>query len=136
LHGRVGDLNNQLSVGLGLHDAELRFNRLDRCLDASYGLFVIAPEADEPGFRVEWGLLRRRPADKPPEVPIVSRDDNRPKAVGRGRHQVVGRSPLQHVAGELHIVSMSLDACRKELQEVLEDWILLGIRLGHTLPVA
>lgn len=29
----------------------------------------------------------------------------------------------------------SLDACRKELQEVLEDWILLGIRLGHTLPV-
>ncbi|MGI8913986.1 MAG: type II toxin-antitoxin system HicB family antitoxin [Chloroflexota bacterium] len=31
--------------------------------------------------------------------------------------------------------ALSLDACRKELQEVLEDWILLGIRLGHTLPI-
>jgi predicted RNase H-like HicB family nuclease len=31
--------------------------------------------------------------------------------------------------------AISLDACRKELQEVLEDWILLGIRLGHTLPI-
>lgn len=29
----------------------------------------------------------------------------------------------------------SLEACRKELQEVLEDWILVGVRLGHSLPV-
>jgi len=29
----------------------------------------------------------------------------------------------------------SLEACRDELQEVLEDWILLGLRLGHPLPV-
>lgn len=29
----------------------------------------------------------------------------------------------------------SLDACREELQEVLEGWIVLGLRLGHTLPV-
>ena len=27
------------------------------------------------------------------------------------------------------------DACRNELQEVLEGWIILGLRLGHTLPV-
>lgn len=29
----------------------------------------------------------------------------------------------------------TLDSCRKELQEVLEDWILLGLHLGHQLPV-
>lgn len=28
----------------------------------------------------------------------------------------------------------TLEACRDELQEVLEDWIVLGLRLGHTLP--
>ncbi len=25
--------------------------------------------------------------------------------------------------------------CRRELQEVLEDWLLVGLRLGHHLPV-
>lgn len=29
----------------------------------------------------------------------------------------------------------SLDDCRQELQEVLEGWIALGLRLGHPLPV-
>ena len=24
--------------------------------------------------------------------------------------------------------------CRQTLQEILEDWVLLGVRLGHTLP--
>lgn len=28
----------------------------------------------------------------------------------------------------------TLEECRKELQSVLEDWILLGIRLDHRLP--
>ncbi len=28
----------------------------------------------------------------------------------------------------------ALEACRKELQEVLEGWIVLGLRLGHSLP--
>ncbi len=27
------------------------------------------------------------------------------------------------------------EACEAELQSVLEDWILLGVRLHHTLPV-
>ena len=27
------------------------------------------------------------------------------------------------------------DACSDELKEVLEGWIILGLRLGHTLPV-
>lgn len=29
----------------------------------------------------------------------------------------------------------TLEDCRGQLQEVLEDWILLGVRLGHELPV-
>jgi len=28
-----------------------------------------------------------------------------------------------------------LDACRDELQSALEDWLILGLRTGHTLPV-
>ena len=29
----------------------------------------------------------------------------------------------------------TLEACREELQDVLEDWILLGVSLNHELPV-
>ena len=29
----------------------------------------------------------------------------------------------------------SVEECREELQSVLEDWILLGLHLGHRLPV-
>jgi predicted RNase H-like HicB family nuclease len=28
----------------------------------------------------------------------------------------------------------SLEACREELQEALEEWIVLGLRMGHLLP--
>jgi len=28
----------------------------------------------------------------------------------------------------------TLEECREQLQEVLEGWIILGLRLGHTLP--
>ena len=28
----------------------------------------------------------------------------------------------------------TLEDCREELQEVLEDWMALGLRLGHPLP--
>ena len=28
----------------------------------------------------------------------------------------------------------SLEACRSELQEVLEGWIVLGLRMGHDIP--
>ena len=28
-----------------------------------------------------------------------------------------------------------LETCRAELQEVLEGWLILGLRLGHPLPV-
>lgn len=29
----------------------------------------------------------------------------------------------------------TLEACRDELQESLEEWIALGLQLGHPLPV-
>jgi predicted RNase H-like HicB family nuclease len=29
----------------------------------------------------------------------------------------------------------TLEACREELQDVLEDWILLGLHLQHHIPV-
>ena len=29
----------------------------------------------------------------------------------------------------------ALDACREELQSALEDWLVLGLRMGHPLPV-
>jgi predicted RNase H-like HicB family nuclease len=28
----------------------------------------------------------------------------------------------------------TLEACREELLSVLEDWIVLGLRLGHPMP--
>ncbi|MUL39446.1 type II toxin-antitoxin system HicB family antitoxin [Gloeocapsopsis dulcis] len=29
----------------------------------------------------------------------------------------------------------TLEACRDELQEVLEEWVALGLQMGHPLPV-
>ncbi|MDY7077828.1 MAG: type II toxin-antitoxin system HicB family antitoxin [Chloroflexota bacterium] len=29
----------------------------------------------------------------------------------------------------------NLEDCRQQLQEVLEDWLVLGLRMGHPLPV-
>ncbi len=29
----------------------------------------------------------------------------------------------------------TLEACRDELQEVLEEWVILGLQMGHPLPV-
>jgi len=28
----------------------------------------------------------------------------------------------------------TLEACREELQSVLEEWIVLGLRMGHPIP--
>ena len=28
----------------------------------------------------------------------------------------------------------TLEACREELKEVLEEWILLGLKMGHSVP--
>lgn len=29
----------------------------------------------------------------------------------------------------------TLEICREQLQEILEGWIILGLRMGHPLPV-
>ena len=29
----------------------------------------------------------------------------------------------------------TLEACREELQEVLEEWIILGLKMGHPFPM-
>lgn len=29
----------------------------------------------------------------------------------------------------------TLEACRRDLQAALEDWLLVGLRLGHLIPV-
>ena len=29
----------------------------------------------------------------------------------------------------------TLESCREELRQALEGWIVLGLRLGHTLPI-
>ena len=31
--------------------------------------------------------------------------------------------------------AQTLEACRDELQSVLEEWILLGLKLSHSIPV-
>jgi predicted RNase H-like HicB family nuclease len=28
----------------------------------------------------------------------------------------------------------TLEGCREDLQSALEDWIIVGLRLGHTIP--
>lgn len=28
----------------------------------------------------------------------------------------------------------TLEACREELREVLEEWIVIGLKLGHLIP--
>lgn len=29
----------------------------------------------------------------------------------------------------------TLESCREELQDALEGWLILGLRLSHTLPI-
>jgi predicted RNase H-like HicB family nuclease len=29
----------------------------------------------------------------------------------------------------------NLETCREELQSAMEDWLILGLRMGHKLPV-
>jgi len=36
----------------------------------------------------------------------------------------------------VYLNAPTLELCREQLQEVLEGWIVLGLRMGHTLPEA
>ena len=57
------------------------------------------------------------------------------------RKAAYGILPDQSYYGEidgfkgLYANSPTLDGCREQLQEVLEDWIVIGLRLGHKLPI-
>ena len=31
--------------------------------------------------------------------------------------------------------AQTLEDCRRELQEVLQEWIVLGLQMGHAIPV-
>lgn len=31
--------------------------------------------------------------------------------------------------------AQNLETCREELQSALEDWLILGLRMGHKLPI-
>lgn len=35
----------------------------------------------------------------------------------------------------LYANAPTLEACREELKDSLEEWIVLGLQLGHSLPV-
>ncbi|MCC5637441.1 type II toxin-antitoxin system HicB family antitoxin [Nostoc sp. CHAB 5844] len=35
----------------------------------------------------------------------------------------------------LYANDTTLEACRDELKDALEEWIVLGLQLGHSLPV-
>ncbi|MBW4621570.1 MAG: type II toxin-antitoxin system HicB family antitoxin [Cyanosarcina radialis HA8281-LM2] len=34
----------------------------------------------------------------------------------------------------LWAIAPTLEACQAELEEALEEWIILGLKLGHSLP--
>ncbi|WP_338023073.1 hypothetical protein [Argonema galeatum] len=33
-------------------------------------------------------------------------------------------------------IAQTLEACREDLQDALEGWIMLSLRLGHTFPIS
>ncbi len=59
-------------------------------------------------------------------------------AMHRARYELLSDGTFYGEIPELQGVyanTDSLEACRDELQEVLEGWIVLGLRMGHSLPI-
>ncbi len=49
----------------------------------------------------------------------------------KGSEGYIGKIPgLQGVWANAE----TLEACREELREVLEEWIILGLKMGHHIP--
>ena len=49
----------------------------------------------------------------------------------KGSEGYIGKIPgLQGVWANAE----TLEACREELREVLEEWIILGLKVGHHIP--
>ncbi len=59
-------------------------------------------------------------------------------AMYKARYKLLGDGTFfGEIAGlhGLYANAPTLEACREELQESLEEWIVLGLQLGHQLPV-
>jgi len=56
----------------------------------------------------------------------------------RGRYKILEDGTyygwVQDLAG-VWAEASTLEECRTDLQAVIEDWLLLGLKLGHELPV-
>ena len=56
---------------------------------------------------------------------------------GRGVPVAGAAAPAARVAGGTGVLAFgaTLKECEDELRSTLEDWILVGLKLGHPLPV-
>lgn len=60
------------------------------------------------------------------------------EAMKRARYKILEDKTYYGWVQELPGVwaqASTLEECRAELQEVIEDWLLLGLKLGHEIPV-
>jgi predicted RNase H-like HicB family nuclease len=59
------------------------------------------------------------------------------EAMHRARYKIIEDGSYYGWIEELPGVwatASSLEGCREELESVVEDWLLLGLRLGHRIP--
>lgn len=59
------------------------------------------------------------------------------EAMCRAKYKILEDGTYYGWVGELPGVwdgAASLEECREELESVVEDWLLLGLRLGHHIP--
>ena len=59
-------------------------------------------------------------------------------AMGRARYEILpeGEGYFGAIDGLQGVwaSAQTLEECRLELQEVLEEWIVLGLKMGHPIP--
>ncbi|MBN1866849.1 type II toxin-antitoxin system HicB family antitoxin [Candidatus Sumerlaeota bacterium] len=60
-------------------------------------------------------------------------------ALGKAHYEILpeGEGYFGSIEGFQGVWAQSdtLETCREELREVLEEWIVVGLRMGHPLPV-
>ncbi len=59
------------------------------------------------------------------------------EAMRRARYKILDDGTFYGWVEELRGVwanAPSLEGCREELASVIEDWLLLGLKLGHPIP--
>ena len=61
-------------------------------------------------------------------LPVPRSED--PDSIGNGEGYFGSIPDLQGVWANAD----TLEVCRKELREVLEEWILIGLKMGHSIP--